>query len=608
MLLAGLLVAGGVVVAGMFPGVQKVFAGLFKNQTSEIIRYRVTPSTLPVTVVERGNLESSKNVDVVNEVEGQTTIISIKPEGTQVKKGDLVVELDSATLRDNLTNQEITTRRAFADLDNAEKTLTVAQIAVNEYLLGTLPQEEQTIASDIKLAESDLERATDRLKWSESMKAKNYVSDSQVLSDKLSKQKSDISLANAKMKLSVLQKYSKEKQVTELKASVAKSESDKLAKQATYELEKTKEEKLRKQIEKCKLYAPNDGLVVYANDQNQMRGGQGPIVAEGEQVRERQKIFSLPDINNMRVNTKVHESMIDRVARELPAKIKVDALPTLPLRGKVESVQPLPDPGGWMNSDVKMYTTLVTIEGHNSSLRPGMTAEVTILVTQLENVLSVPVQAVVQGQGKDYVFLLTPDGPVRTEVKLGITNQKVIEVKEGLKAGDEVAMNWTTLMTEEEKNALFAPSQKAGSATKEWTNVPPPGTVKLSPGLTLKGEPGKGGEGGAGEPGKARGKGGRRGGMGGMDPALQAKMKNIPREDMRKVFAGSEEEKAQVLKDAGFTDDEIKKLDDARKAMMSGGGMGGPPGGGGGFGPPGGGMGGPPGGGGRGAPGGGGLQ
>ncbi len=607
MLLAGVLVVAGVVVAGMFPGVQKVFAGFFKDTTSQVVRYKVTKGKLPVTVVERGNLESSNNDDVINEVEGQTTIIFIKPEGSQVKKGDLVCELDSATLRDNLTNQEITTKQAFANLENAQKTLEVAQIAVNEYIDGTFPQERQQIESEIKLSMSELERATERLKWSEAMKEKNYVSDSSVISDKLSKQKSDISLANAQKKLHVLDNYTKLKQVTELQASVKKSESDKLAKEATYSLEKSKEEKLRKQIVKCKLFAPNDGLVVYANDQNQMRGGQGSMIAEGEAVRERQKIFSLPDISKMRVNTKVHESMIDRVARDLPAKVKFDALPTLPLVGKVETVQPLPDQGGWFNSDVKMYTTLVSIDGYNSALRPGMTAEVTILIAQLDDVLFVPVQSVIQAQGKDYVYVLTPEGPVRKQITLGITNQKVIEVKEGLKEGDEVAMNWNTLMTEEEKNTLFSSSTKGSSKDKDWANAPV-GAPKLAPGLTPGLTPK--GEAGVADAAKAKGKGaGRRGGMPGMDPALQAKMKNIPREDMRKVFAGTPEEKSEVLKAAGFTDDEVKKLEDMAKAMMSGGGgmggggMGGP--GGGGMGGPGGGMGGGPGGGG-GGPGGGG--
>src|SRR3954447_24284721 len=85
MLFAALVVVGGVVVAGMFPGVQKSFAGLFKPSGAQIFRHKVTKGILPVTVVERGNLESAQNKDVLNEVEGQTTIIKILPEGTLVK-------------------------------------------------------------------------------------------------------------------------------------------------------------------------------------------------------------------------------------------------------------------------------------------------------------------------------------------------------------------------------------------------------------------------------------------------------------------------------------------------------------------------------------------
>src|SRR4051794_20539452 len=117
-ILAALLVCGGVAVAASFPRARKAFAGLFQDSTSRVVRYVVAYGNLPVLVTERGNLESAENKDVINEVEGQTSIISIKPEGTQVKKGDLVCELDSAALRDSLINQEITTQRARADLDN----------------------------------------------------------------------------------------------------------------------------------------------------------------------------------------------------------------------------------------------------------------------------------------------------------------------------------------------------------------------------------------------------------------------------------------------------------------------------------------------------------
>ena len=81
----------------------------------------------------------------------------------------------------------------------------------------------------------------------------------------------------------------------------------------------------RKQIENCKLFAPGDGLVVYANDPNRFGGSSQPQIEEGATVRERQKIFSLPDISKMRVNTKVHESMVDRITPGLRARIRVDA-------------------------------------------------------------------------------------------------------------------------------------------------------------------------------------------------------------------------------------------------------------------------------------------
>ena len=141
--------------------------------------------------------------------------------------------------------------------------------------------------------------------------------------------------------------------------------------------------------------------MVYANDPNRFGGNNAPQVEEGATVRERQKIFSLPDITHMRVNTKVHESMIDMITPGLRARIRVDAFAEPPMTGTVESVSPMADQTSFFNSDVKVYTTLVPIDKGVPGLRPGMTAEVEILITELDDVLSVPVQADprIQGQG-----------------------------------------------------------------------------------------------------------------------------------------------------------------------------------------------------------------
>ena len=86
----------------------------------------------------------------------------------------------------------------------------------------------------------------------------------------------------------MLKKYTYGKTIKELENEVKKALSDELARKATWELEKAKEAKLEKQIANCKLYAPSDGMVVYANDPNRFGrqsaadrgGGDGPRAAE----------------------------------------------------------------------------------------------------------------------------------------------------------------------------------------------------------------------------------------------------------------------------------------------------------------------------------------
>lgn len=193
----------GAVVAGT-PSLREMVVNYFKPSTSNLVVHKVAKQKLVITVTERGNLESSKNEDVFNEVEGQTTILKILPEGSRVKKGDVVCELDSATLRDNLTNQQISTERAKADYENALKTREVAEIAKDEYLLGTYTQEQLNIKGERTLADNELTRAEERLAWSRRMLKSNYISEGQVLADEYAKMRAEISRTQAEKKSEVL--------------------------------------------------------------------------------------------------------------------------------------------------------------------------------------------------------------------------------------------------------------------------------------------------------------------------------------------------------------------------------------------------------------------
>src|SRR6185437_6817558 len=131
--------------------------------------------------------------------------------------------------------------------------------------------------------------------------------------------------------------------------------------------------------------------------------------------------------------------MIGRIRPGLPAHIRVDAFAGEDLTGTVQAVAPLPDPNRFFNSDIKVYNTHVTIDKGLPGLRPGMTAQVEIPVTELDNVLSVPIQSVLHYGGKDHVALKKPEGGFDwREVTPGVSDGKRIEIKRGLQSGDLV--------------------------------------------------------------------------------------------------------------------------------------------------------------------------
>jgi RND family efflux transporter MFP subunit len=274
-----------------------------------------------------------------------------------------------------------------------------------------------------------------------------------------------MALEQAQTKQHLLQNYTRGKTIKALEVDVQRAHSDELAKQATWELEMTKEGNLERQIRTCSLLAPADGIVVYANDPIRLGHGQ-PAIEEGATVRQRQKIFSIPDLTRMQVNVKVHESQVDKVAPGMIAKIRVDALPGRVFSGKVLEVLPLPDAVGSANQKLKVYTTKVSIEDPHGALRPGFTADAEILVAERDNVLSVPVDAVHTIDHKDHVAVKKPDGTFEwREVTLGIGNDKFVEVRQGINRGELVVTRPLDLIRDGDKHQTAPPPpRKAGDS------------------------------------------------------------------------------------------------------------------------------------------------
>jgi hypothetical protein len=225
-------------------------------------------------------------------------------------------------------------------------------------------------------------------------------------------------------------------------SKMAQSQARLKSAQGQFNIQSRQRKEYYEQVDKCIIKAEKPGLVVYGRGGDEMvfYGGEERI-REGATVRERQSIITIPDMTKMSVRVRVHESYIKKVKKGQKAKITVDAYPDKVLDGEVSSVGVLPDSQNmWMNPDMKVYLTTVTLSGTNEWLKPGMSAKVEIMVNRLENVVYAPMQAVSPYEGKQVCYLQGGHGERRV-VEVGEFNDEFIEIKSGLKEGDRVLLS-----------------------------------------------------------------------------------------------------------------------------------------------------------------------
>jgi multidrug resistance efflux pump len=215
--------------------------------------------------------------DVFNPVEGRVVVLTSRPDGTRVTKGDIVCELDSNELKERLATQEIVVRGAEADVHGARIAREVAALAVTEYKEGTFFQEHATANGEIKLAESNLARAEDRLDWTRRMYEKGYASKAEAVSEELTLMKERFALEQAATKLKVLLDYTKDKTIKTLTGSVETARACELGKQAALERERSVQRRLMDQIKRCTVVAPVGGRIEYASPI-----GVGAVVHDGQ--------------------------------------------------------------------------------------------------------------------------------------------------------------------------------------------------------------------------------------------------------------------------------------------------------------------------------------
>ncbi len=418
-----------------------------EEPTGEMLFSTATSGPFEFLVIAQGEVESSVNVEIRCEVKsrnsGGTIILDVVQEGTNVKPGDLLVRLDSTALEQEQLQQQISCNSSEALMVQAKNILEAEQIALKEYEEGTFHQEEQRIQSELFVAQENLRRAQQYERFSERLAAKGYVTALQLEGDRFAVDKTRNELKTAETSLSVLREYTQQKMIKNLETAIAIAASKWKSEQSSYQLEMDKLNDIKDQIGKCEVRAATSGTVVHANRFSSRGGNAEFIVEPGAMVRETQVIIRLPDRSHMQVKAKINEARITLVQREnTPVLVRMDALNDRVLEGRLTKVNQYAEPRSWSSGSIREYAAFIRLLDPPPEIRPGMNAEVQILVDKQDKVLQVPVQSICEHKRKYFCMVKKPGGAFETrEVEVGISNEKFMTIMSGLAEGESVVMN-----------------------------------------------------------------------------------------------------------------------------------------------------------------------
>ncbi len=256
---------------------------------------------------------------------GSSTVISLIPEGSEVKKGDVLAKLDASTYEEMLRQQAIVVEQAKASYLQAQLDHEISKIALREYLEGLVKETEQQMEAAIAMAKANVTTSAERLEWTKKMKSKGYASIAQIQTDQQTYMTSDLALQQQLTAYDLFKRFTMPKTRMTLEADITTTQTTLDSEQVKLNRQQERFALLRRQVGRCSIKAPHDGVVYYFVNPNQRQNSQDGQIEEGMAVRQEQKMFFLPDLTDMEVQVILNESVVNRVSKGLRAQVDVRA-------------------------------------------------------------------------------------------------------------------------------------------------------------------------------------------------------------------------------------------------------------------------------------------
>jgi len=459
-------------------------------------RIQVQPSDTPATLAKKHEVSEEALRHVNPDLED-----AIKKAESITIPGDLLVELDPGSLKDKILNQEIAVRTAKNSVTKAENDLEIQRLK-NQQSIDNAGMDVQFAKLDLeKFKESDaalmredykgsitnlanqVERSKEQMAITEAqivayreLEKKQFLSKIKLRQEQLNLQTEQDNVTKYLHSIKMLrresdayEKYEYKKLEANLTSLIKQSELSLVTVQQTatnnmitattdletqkqkLELEKEQLIEVKDQMNKTRIYAPSPGLVVYHVGESSRYGGSSTMIEKGASLRKGQDIIHLPNLSQMMVALKVHESRINQVKPGLFVQIRIDTVPDRSFKGEIAYVAPVASAAERWGSNKKVFKCEVSIkEDLPPYVRPGASATCRIFVANLPKVrevngkkvktLKVPIQSVVTTtEGRRVVFKMNKKGqPVPIPVDTGYYDQTHIQVTQGLSEGETV--------------------------------------------------------------------------------------------------------------------------------------------------------------------------
>lgn len=390
------------------------------------------------TIFSPGGTEIKCEVDAVTP--DGTMILEIIPEGTSVRPGEHLVQLDTSAFKDNLLQQQIVCNGLQAEVIAAGSEREKAQFALDEYVNGLYPEEKKAAEDSLFAAETRLNQTQRILEAAndDSNPAEGSAEDVEALRFNVELAKRDVEAA--KTRISVLNDFTKPRQLKQLEGDVKSAEALMEAKELECSLNKDRLAKIEKKIAACTLTAPTSGVVFYANVPGETEEDE-ILIGEGVAVRNRQVILRIARLDELSVRIEVAESDIAQVQTNMPATVYVDNRPDMPFDAHVSKVHPYPTRQTRGSTNKKKYEVHVAIDNPSGNLRPGLTSEVVLTVSELDDAIQVPATSVFEENDASHCLVRNRNRWTIRSVVVGPSDDKMTVIREGLEPGEEVAIH-----------------------------------------------------------------------------------------------------------------------------------------------------------------------